>query len=101
MAIGARRAFEELTNTLEKERWLQLPYTGCDGLLKTGQTWVRNGLLAATVFVPPNAGQAIDLLFQNFESRQYTSALVLTSPHSIPDLKRLTPAVQRVLASCR
>lgn len=53
MAVGARRAFEELTNDSEKERWLSLPYTGCDGLPKTGQSWVRSGLLAATVFVPP------------------------------------------------
>jgi len=101
MAIGARRAFEELTSNLEKERWLNLPYTGCDGLPKTGQTWVRDGLLAATVFVLPNAGQAIELLFQNFQSKQSIPERVLTLPHSIPDLKRLTPAAQRVLAHYR
>jgi len=51
MAIGARKAFEELTNEVDRERWLKLPFTGCDGLPKTGQAWVRSGLLAATVFV--------------------------------------------------
>src|SRR6202047_713854 len=54
MAIGARKAFEELPNEVDRERWLRLPFTGCDGLPKTGQAWVRSGLLAATVFVPPN-----------------------------------------------
>src|SRR5271154_1594905 len=47
MAIGARKAFEELPS--EAERWLRLPYLGCDGLPKTGQAWVQSGLLAATV----------------------------------------------------
>ena len=32
MAIGARKAFEELPNESEQERWLKLPFTGCDGL---------------------------------------------------------------------
>src|SRR5262249_7643692 len=42
MAIGARKAFEELTDETEKERWLRLPFLGCDGLPKTGQAWVRS-----------------------------------------------------------
>src|SRR5438876_7586794 len=59
MAIGARKAFQEL-NESEQERWLKLPFTGCDGLPKTGQSWVRSGLLAATIYVPPNSGQALE-----------------------------------------
>src|SRR6266705_3110960 len=42
MAVGARKAFEELANESERERWLKLPFTGCDGLPKTGQSWVRD-----------------------------------------------------------
>src|ERR1700681_1084364 len=62
MAMGARKAFQELTNEVERERWLKLPFIGCDGLPNTGQAWVKNGQLAATVFVPPNAGQAIEMI---------------------------------------
>lgn len=89
MAVGARRAFEELTNDSEKERWLSLPYTGCDGLPKTGQSWVRSGLLAATVFVPPNAGEAIEMLFNAFQSKKSIPERVLTVPVSIPALSDL------------
>jgi ribose transport system substrate-binding protein len=89
MAVGARRAFEELTNDSEKERWLSLPYTGCDGLPKTGQSWVRSGLLAATVFVPPNAGEAIEMLFNAFQSKKQIPERVLTVPISIPALSEL------------
>src|SRR5258707_3879585 len=49
MAIGARKAFEECY-AKKRELWEQLPFLGCDGLPKTGQEWVRGGLLAATVF---------------------------------------------------
>jgi len=91
MAMGARKAFEELTNELEKERWLNLPFTGCDGLPKTGQSWVRSGILTATVFVPPNAGQAIEMLFQARESKKQVPERVLTVPVSIPALSELKP----------
>jgi ribose transport system substrate-binding protein len=94
MAVGARIAFEELTNESEKERWLKLPYTGCDGLPKTGQAWVRRGVLAATVFVPPNAGQAIEMLFHAIQSKRQVPERVLTVPVSIPALSEMKPAAQ-------
>src|SRR6266446_4649188 len=84
MALGARKAFEELPIDSDRERWLKLPFTGCDGLPKTGASWVRSGLLAATVFVPPNTGQAI-------ESGQPTPERALTVPASIPALEKLKP----------
>jgi ribose transport system substrate-binding protein len=91
MALGARKAFEELSNELEKERWLSLPYTGCDGLPKTGQAWVRDGILRATVFVPPNAGQAVEMLFHAIQSKKSVPERVLTVPVSVPALTALKP----------
>jgi ribose transport system substrate-binding protein len=90
MAMGARDAFKELTNEDERERWLKLPFTGCDGLPKTGQAWVRSGLLAATIFVPPNAGQAIDMLFDAIQNRKMPPDRVVTAAVSIPPLDALS-----------
>lgn len=89
MAMGARDAFKELTNEDERERWLNLPFTGCDGLPKTGQAWVRSGLLVATVFVPPNTGQAIEMLVDAMQNRKMPPERVLTVPVSIPALDAL------------
>jgi ribose transport system substrate-binding protein len=89
MAIGARKAFEEWPNEVDRERWLKLPYTGCDGLPKTGQSWVRSGLLAATVFVPPNTGQAIEMFVQAIAQHKRPPERVLTVPTSIPPLDEL------------
>ena len=91
MAMGARRAFQELPNESDQERWLKLPFTGCDGLPKTGQAWVRSGILAATVFVPPNAGQAMEMLFQTIQQGKELPATALTVPKSIPPLDDLKP----------
>lgn len=90
MAMGARDAFKELTNEDERERWLKLPFTGCDGLPKTGQSWVRSGLLTATVFVPPNAGQAIEMLVDAIQNQRKPPERVMTEPVSIPALDALT-----------
>jgi len=89
MAIGARKAFEELTNESDRERWLKLPFTGCDGLPKTGEAWVRTGLLAATVFVPPNTGMAIEMLLEAIQRGKKPPDRALTVPVSIPPLDRL------------
>jgi len=89
MAIGARKAFEELPDETEKERWLRLPFLGCDGLPKTGQAWVKSGLLTATIFVPPNAGQAIEMFVDAFARGKQPPERALTVPVSVPPLNEL------------
>ncbi len=88
MAVGARKAFQELPE-LDRERWMRLPFLGCDGLPKTGQAWVRSGILTATVFVPPNAGQAIEMLIDALNKKKPLPETALTVPTSIPDLTEL------------
>ena len=89
MAIGARRAFEELPNETDRERWLRLPYLGCDGLPATGQAWVKSGLLTATVYVPPNTGQAIQMFVEALKNGKQPPERALTVPVSIPALADL------------
>jgi len=91
MAMGARRAFQEIANESERDRWLRLPFTGCDGLPKTGAAWVASGQLAATVFAPPNAGQAIEMVVQALSKKLELPARALTPPSSIPPLTELKP----------
>jgi ribose transport system substrate-binding protein len=91
MAMGARQAFLEIAIESERDRWLKLPFTGCDGLPKTGAAWVASGLMAATVFAPPNAGHAIDMLFQAITKGQELPERALTAPSSIPPIAELKP----------
>jgi ribose transport system substrate-binding protein len=70
---------------------MKLPFIGCDGLPNTGQAWVKNGQLTATVFVPPNAGQAMEMIIDAILSKKQPPARVLVAPRSIPALNALTP----------
>jgi ABC-type sugar transport system substrate-binding protein len=89
MALGARKAFQEELDPVVRERWLKLPFIGCDGLPNSGQTWVRRGLLTATIFVPPNAGNALEILVQSLQSGTLPAERSLIEPVPIPTLEAL------------
>jgi ribose transport system substrate-binding protein len=89
MAWGARKAFQEQTSVSERERWLSLPFTGCDGLPQTGQAWVRNGQLAATVVIPPNTGLALEMMLRAIRTGAQPPERTFTVPESFPALEKL------------
>jgi len=89
MAVGARRALEELGNLTERDAWLRLPITGCDGLPRSGQEWVRQRRLAATVISPPLVGDAIQLLASALAARSQPPERTIVAPSSFPSLKEL------------
>jgi ribose transport system substrate-binding protein len=84
MALGARKAFQEELNLQARERWLKLPYIGCDGLPNSGQIWVKRGLLKATIFVPPNGGTALEMLAEAIRNGTMPVERSTVAPVSIP-----------------
>jgi ribose transport system substrate-binding protein len=90
MAIGARRACEEVPESQARKKWLSLPFTGCDGAPKTGQEWVCRGLLAATVVVPPTMGLAFEIMAKAIRSGVQPLQRTLSTPSSYPALEELT-----------
>lgn len=95
MALGARRAFEEVADRAEREKWLSLPFLGCDGVPETGQAWVRAGQLAATIVIPPNAPQAINIMVTALANRNQPPEYIVTAPRSFPELSLLQPSSGR------
>lgn len=88
MAAGARKAFAEIAES-ERERWLRIPVTGCDGLPRTGQAWVRSGVLAATIFIRPNTDLALEMLTEAIRAGSQPPERKLISPESIPSIEDL------------
>src|SRR6201993_4022003 len=88
MAMGARKAFSEIAEA-DRARWMKVPITGCDGMPKTGQAWVRNGSLAATIYIRPNTDLAIEMLVEAFKSGSMLPERKVTEPESIPSLAEL------------
>jgi ribose transport system substrate-binding protein len=95
MAMGARKAFQEQMVGEERERWLKVPFTGCDGMPKTGQSWVRQGTLAATVYVPPITSLAMDMLVKAINLGILPPERTMTQPKSVPELNALTASRAR------
>ena len=88
MSMGARKAFSEIAEA-ERARWMKIPITGCDGMPKTGQAWVKNGMLAATIFIRPNTDLAIEMLVEAFKTGTALPDRKVTDPVSIPSLADL------------
>jgi ribose transport system substrate-binding protein len=91
MAMGARKAFSEIAER-ERARWMKIPFTGCDGMPKTGQAWVRSGMMVATIIIPPNADLAIEMLAKAVRSGGSLPEMHLTVPESMPSLAELAAA---------
>ena len=88
MAMGARKAFSEIAEG-DRARWMKIPITGCDGMPKTGQAWVKNGTLAATIFIRPNTDLAMEMLVEHFKSSAALPERKVTTPESVPSLAEL------------
>jgi ribose transport system substrate-binding protein len=89
MAIGVRRAFEGIGDLGERDAWLTRPIIGCDGVPKSGQKWVREGKLSATVVSPPLVGEAVQMLANAFEAGVQPKERTVLAPSSFPPLNEL------------
>jgi len=99
MAMGARKAFNEIAEG-ERARWMKIPITGCDGMPKTGQAWVKNGTLAATIFIRPNTDLAIEMLVEAFKGSALPDNRV-TQPESVPSLADLAAAGNKLASAAK
>lgn len=89
MAMGARSAIEEQMTGSERERWLRLPFFGCDGIPEFGQKWVTTQLLKATVIHPLTAGLAVEMLVNALRSGKQPQETTVLSPSSYPPIQSL------------
>jgi ribose transport system substrate-binding protein len=96
MALGVRKAFQEISDG-SRERWLRLPFLGCDGLPNSGQAWVRKGLLTATIYVPPNAGTAVEMMAEALQGALKPPEKTLITPVPYPELA----ALEQVMAGAK
>jgi ribose transport system substrate-binding protein len=97
MAMGARKAFEECSELWKQ--WEKMPFLGCDGLPKTGQEWVRRNLLTATIFIPPNADLAIEMMVKSIASGALPPERTFTIAKSFPAVEVLTRSTRARAAS--
>jgi ribose transport system substrate-binding protein len=90
MAMGARKAFEECRR--DQEGWKKIPFLGCDGMPKTGQEWVRRGLLAATIHIPTNADLGIEMMARAINNGTMPLERTFTVAKPLPSYEVLSQA---------
>ena len=88
LAAGARCAIEKQT-VAPGDHKSSLPFLGVDGLARTGQAWVRQGILTATVIVPPVTPHALEALVAAINNRIPQPERTLVAPHSFPEPEQM------------
>jgi ribose transport system substrate-binding protein len=96
MALGARKAFIEIATGDTKDRLTKVPIIGCDGLPDSGQLWVKQGSLTATVVLPALAGTAIEMLTSAIRDNTKPKELTIIDALSYPQIDRLVPLGSRL-----
>ncbi|MGA8437903.1 MAG: hypothetical protein WB762_00865 [Candidatus Sulfotelmatobacter sp.] len=84
LALGARRALEEQSSSSGRDHQWRVPFLGVDGLARTGQAWVRQGILEATIIVPPTTAHALNALVAAIHGRIHQPERTLVPPESFP-----------------
>jgi len=95
MAMGARKAMGDLTEA-DREKWEQLPFTGVDGVPKTGQEWVKQGFLQATIITTPVAGSALEILAKAVHGGTMPPERILLPAKSFPSIAELQKSRARI-----
>jgi ABC-type sugar transport system substrate-binding protein len=89
MAMGARKAIEDLPGSKEREATLSAPFLGCDGTENKGKKYVQTRLLRATIITPPLTGTALEMLIEGMRSHSQPPHQTLIQPRPFPPLEEL------------
>lgn len=89
LALGARTALQASPNRGRSAPISDCPFAGVDGLAQGGQALVQQGILAATVIVPTNAGTALEMLAQAIRAGVQPAEITYTTPASYPAITKL------------
>jgi len=92
LAVGARRAIEQAVDRVGGSL-SNLCFLGVDGLPRTGQAWVKQGVLKATIIVPAIAPIALSALYSALRDQSRPAERTLVASVSFPEVKELQPMV--------
>jgi ribose transport system substrate-binding protein len=95
LALGAKKAIQEQTSGEERRTKSLLPFLGVDGLPRTGQEWVRQRMLTATVIIPPITSIAMEIVVAAIREQKPPPERTLVPAKSFPEPRALAPVPVR------
>jgi ABC-type sugar transport system substrate-binding protein len=90
LAIGARKAFQDISDLDQQRRWLELPFLGI-GVASQVKPLVESRVLAAAVITSVTMELALRLLARSLESRTHPPERTVVELSSFPALENLAP----------
>lgn len=88
LALGARKAFRNIDNPEQREKWLKLPFIGI-GISSQVKPLVDGGVLAAAVITSVTMELALRLLVRAIETQVQPPVRSVVEALSYPDLDKL------------
>jgi ribose transport system substrate-binding protein len=88
LALGARKAFRNIANQEQREKWLGLPFIG-SGISSQVKPLVDGGVLAAAVITSVTMELALKLLVRAIETQVQPPERSVVEALSYPDLDKL------------
>jgi ribose transport system substrate-binding protein len=88
LALGARKAFEEIENPDQRKKWLELPFIGI-GIASQVKPLVDARSLAAAVVTSVTVDLALKLLVRSLDSQVQPPECTFVEAWSYPDLQKL------------
>jgi len=90
LAIGARKAFQTISDLDQQKRWLDLPFLGI-GVANQVKPLVESRVLTAAVVTSVTMEIALRLLTRALESSSYPPERTVVETSSFPELEKLAP----------
>jgi ABC-type sugar transport system substrate-binding protein len=88
LAIGARKAFQAISDLDQPKRWLDLPFLGI-GVASQVRPLVDSRILSAAVVTSVTMELALRMLARAFESHSHPPERTVVEVSSFPDLEKL------------
>lgn len=89
IAMGASKAFQNISDPAERQKWSNILFTGVDGLREEGQAWVDRGMLAATILTPTTTQLGMQMVIDALKKGIQPPERTLMELKSYPSLEQL------------
>lgn len=95
LALGVKKASQNIDNEEQKKRWLEVPFIGI-GISGHVNSLVEGRVLTAAVVTSVTMGLALRMLVRALQTRVQPRERTVVEASSLPDLEKLAPKRSRV-----
>jgi multisubunit Na+/H+ antiporter MnhC subunit len=96
LALGARKASQNVDNEAQRKRWLEVPFLGV-GIASHVKPLVEGRVLTAAVITSVTIDFALEMLVRALQAQVQPPERSIVEASSFPDLDKLVPKQSKIL----